>query len=406
MINAFSEAKKCLLCYDPPCSKDCPANTNPGKFIRQIFFQNIKGAARTIKNNNVLGLACGYLCPSEILCEKNCILNNQIDIKQHIDIKYVQKEIMEYYYENKFDAIDKQKNVNKKKCAVIGGGPAGLSCAYELAKNGHSVDIYEKRKEIGGVLRYGVPENRYAREKLEDELDDLKKLEVNIFNNYDFKGNKQETETFLKKYRAIFISVGLWKPRKLFDDDSLYRNTGIFNSIDFLKKAKENNLDVRMILDKNIAIIGGGSVAIDCATVAKDLGAKNSTIIYRRNFEKMPGEKSEIFDALEHNIDILWKSLPISYDIGKNNKVHRIRLVKTEVAGKCVTIKEKENSWGFDADIVVEAIGNIASFELNEEIEKEINKRIFIGGDFSTGAGLIVHAIRDGKAAAKKMAEV
>jgi len=405
IIHAFSEAKKCLLCYDPPCSKDCPANTNPGKFIRQLFFQNVKGSVRTIKNNNVLGLACGYLCPSEILCEKNCVLNNQEDSAQHIDIKYIQKEIMEYYYDNKFNAFDKQESVNQKKCAIIGGGPAGLACAFELAKNGHAVDIYEKKEELGGVLRYGVPENRYALKKLKAELDELKSLEITIFNNYDFKGDKKEIEAFLKKYRALFISVGLWKPKTLFDDASHYKDTNIFNSIDFLRRAKDSSLNADLIRNKNVTIIGGGSVAIDCATVAKDMGAKNSTIIYRRNFRQMPCERNEIFDALGQDIDVLWKTLPISYNFDNNN-VQSLTLVQTELSGKQVTVKENATNWNFDADIVVEAVGNTASLEFNKILEKERDKTIFTGGDFSNGAGLIVHAIRDGKAAAHKMAEV
>jgi len=406
LLTAFREAQKCLLCYDPPCSRDCPAGTDPGKFIRQLAFKNFRGAARTIKNNNLFGLSCGYLCPSEKLCEKNCIFNNNIEPKQIINIKYIQKELMEYYYDSKFNLVQEIPHLNSRPFGVIGSGPAGLACAYELAHNGHKVEVYEKMPMIGAMLRYGIPESRYPKSKLDADIRGLDHLGIIFHMRHDFGGTSEELMGFLKRYDALFIAIGLWDPKRLFDDSKLYSSPQIFSSLDFLKLAKMGEIDQGEFKGKSCIVVGGGSAAIDCAKEALKLEAKDVSIFYRRSFLDMPAGREEVHDAFEKGIKFFFNNLPVSYNFGKSEILESVTLAWTRVEDEQVQRDYERKTWDFNTDIIIEAIGNYSRIKIDTSIDKLLNKRIFIGGDFSYGPGLVVNAVKDGKAAAKRMMEL
>ena len=183
---AIQEANRCLLCYDAPCSSGCPAHTDPGTFIRKLKMRNIKGAVRTIKTNNIMGGACGVLCPTASLCEKEC---SATAIDRPVRIGKIQEALIRYYYQTGLSIFEKPE-LKDKKIAVVGSGPAGLSCSAELARDGYQVTIFESRTKPGGVLRYGVPSYRFPELFLNKEIEDITALGVKIQCSSPVKGNK------------------------------------------------------------------------------------------------------------------------------------------------------------------------------------------------------------------------
>ena len=197
MGQAIAEADRCLLCHDAPCSKGCPAETDPASFIRKLRFRNVSGAVRTIKTNNILGGACGVLCPTAELCEKEC---SATGIGQPIAIGRIQRFLVEHAHAAGFEVVEK-KGQRSEKVAVVGSGPAGLSCAAELAKEGYPVTVFEARGEPGGVLRYGVVSYRFDTDFLAAEMADIQKLGVEFKCGSPIDG-QNGAEALLKKQKA------------------------------------------------------------------------------------------------------------------------------------------------------------------------------------------------------------
>ncbi len=437
--QALAEADRCLLCHDAPCSAGCPADTDPGKFIKKLKMQNVKGAIRTIKENNILGGACGILCPTSKLCEKECCNSN---LDRPIRIGKIQDFLVRYGREIGFRVFEKPELL-LEKVAVIGSGPAGLSCGAELAKKGYSVTIFEQMNEPGGVLRYGVPSYRFSKEYLEKELEDIRYLGVEFECNHPIKEEGEAEELLNKGFKAIFIATGLWDAADIFDK----KPQGVYNSVEFLAsphtdRFHSNILNDRNILkdrikDKKVAVIGGGSVAMDCAGLALTLGAADVYLIYRRSFCQMPAEQDERIEALENNVHFLILNQPKSYITGSDGSgsdesvsnasiyeglVSGIELVRTELAPaqgsrRRSPVEIKGSEWILDIDLVVEAIGNKAfknSARLYPGVETDSEKlikistkncqtskaAIFAGGDIVRGPSLVVNAVKDGKTAA------
>lgn len=417
LAQAIAEANRCLLCHDAPCSAGCPAGTDPGKFIRKLHLRNITGAIRTIKENNILGGVCGALCPASRLCEKECCSTG---IDRPIRIGKIQKALIDYAHDINFKTfqIPKQK---PQKVAVLGAGPAGISCAAELAKDGFKVTIFEKMTEAGGVLRFGVPGHRLSRELLKKELDELATLGVEI--KYETPIDKAEN-LLEKGYDAVFIAPGLWQAVKL--NGKQYNSKNIISSISFLKDAKENKI-TDFIKDKKVAVIGGGSTAVDCAETALLLGAKDVYLIYRRSYPQMPATDEEKTSALSAGIHFMLLSRPLDYVFDPNGNFKGIKLIRTQLGGKDSSQRRKPidipaSEWVFDADVVIEAIGQEAETEspkwyssvkvdknnlivINPETGQTSVKNIFAGGDIARGPAFIADAVGDGKRAAKAIIE-
>ncbi|MEW5993903.1 MAG: FAD-dependent oxidoreductase [Candidatus Zixiibacteriota bacterium] len=269
--QAVAEADRCLLCHDAPCSKGCPAGTDPATFIRQLRLRNVTGAIRTIRQNNVLGGACGVLCPAARLCERECSASG---LDQPIRIGRLQRFLIEHAWKIGFNVFDnpryRKPEPRSGRVAVVGAGPAGLSCASELAQNGYAVTLFEQREEPGGVLRYGVPSFRFDPGFLRRELDDLKPLGVEIRCATPLRGPEQLDE-LLKEYQAVFMAVGLWQAIPLIEGKR--PRSGVFSSIRFLERFRRDDLEAltRECRGKTVAVVGGGSVAIDCAQVKSAL---------------------------------------------------------------------------------------------------------------------------------------
>lgn len=409
MNQAIAEASRCLLCHDAPCSKNCPAGTDPATFIRKLRFKNIKGAIRTIKDNNILGHACGLLCPSSRLCEKGCSASG---LDQPVRIGEIQAALVEHGWNCHREPracrgakLSRAFNEEEIKIAVIGSGPAGLACAAELAKNGHKVTVFEEKLSPGGVLRYGVPEYRLPLKFLERELDDIKALGVEIKCMMPIKGKEAIDKLFAEGYKAVFIATGLWQSIRL-KKDVIPAEAGIQSSVAFLEGLRGKNAPrIKESLNgKTVAVIGGGSVAIDCAESALKFGAKEVYIIYRRSFAQMPAEEDEKVRALNSGIHFLFLNQPLDYVLD-NGKLTGIKLIRTKLSfGKPENIKGSE--WVFNADICIEAIGQKSDLIRSDpKTCKTASAGVFAGGDVVTGPATVVSAVAQGKLAARSIRE-
>jgi glutamate synthase (NADPH/NADH) small chain len=427
LAQAIAEADRCLLCHDAPCSEGCPADTKPGEFIRKLRFKNVTGAIRTIKENNIMGGACGVLCPTSRLCEEKCSamfksLNRPEGADRPIQIGKIQRFLVEHSWERGFKIFEKPEP-RSEKIAVVGSGPGGLSCAAELAKDGYQVTVFEARPEPGGVLRYGVVFYRFDLDFLEHEMEDIKTLGVKFQCNTPIEG-KNAAEKLLKDgFDAVFLAPGLWDAATLKPEGKNIE--GLFSSVDYLEALSDERFKKmeKKFKDQTVAVIGGGSVAMDCIESAVRLGAKDVYLVYRRSYSQMPAEPDERIEALEAGVHFLLLNQPVDYVTDKKNRLKGLKLVRTrlgepDASGRRRPLKVADSEWVMDADIVIEAIGNKAPDESpdwypNVEVDgKKLIKAdaetgktsvdgIFAGGDIVRGPALVVQAVQDGKVAAR-----
>ncbi len=421
--QAMAEAQRCLLCYDPPCSKGCPAGTDPGTFIRKLRLRNITGAIKTVKQNNILGGACGILCPTSELCEKEC---SATGIDRPIQIGKLQRFLVEHGYNTGFNVFSKPEKKDLK-VAVVGSGPAGLSCAAEMAKSGYQVTVYEQFAEPGGVLRYGVPAHRFPHSLLDREIGDLRAMGVEIRCSSPIKGKGAAEELLKKGNSAVFIAPGLWEAVPLREGGKPVK--GVFSSVEFLKALREKKSDemAAYMKGKRAAVIGGGSVAIDCAESALRLGAGDVFLIYRRSFLEMPSQEDEKLAALRAGIHFLILTRPMDYVTDSDGALKMIKLIRTELgeqdrSGRRKPVDVRGSEWALDVDAVIEAIGQKAETSspewypsvkrkdgnlivVDSETCETSLRSIFAGGDITRGPALIVQAVWDGKVAARTIME-
>ncbi len=417
LSQAIAEADRCLLCHDAPCSKGCPANTDPGAFIRKLRLKNITGAIRTIKENNILGGACGVLCPTARLCEKEC---SATGLERPIKIGKIQRFLVEHSWEKGFSPL-KKTGTQKGKVAVVGSGPGGLSCAAELSKRGVDTTVFEARPEPGGVLRYGVVSYRFDLDFLEKELKDVKDLGVKIKCNTPIAGNGGAENLLKEGFDAVFVAPGLWDAHRL---DSESRDIkGLWDSVDYLSALRDGRFDelADAVAGKTVAVIGGGSVAMDCIESAAKIGAKDVYLVYRRSFSQMPAELDERYESLDAGVHYLLLNQPIGFVTEggriKGLKLTRTRLGEPDASGRRTPIAIDGSEWVLDADVVVEAIGNKAEedspkwypgVKVNDKklilVDPDTGATnvagVFAGGDIVRGPALVVNAVQDGKNAA------
>jgi len=419
MGQAIAEADRCLLCHDAPCSKGCPADTDPASFIRKLRFRNVTGAIRTIKTNNILGGACGVLCPTAELCEKEC---SATGIGQPIAIGKIQRFLIEHARETDFKVFAKA-DPRPEKVAVVGSGPGGLSCAAELAKDGYPVTIFEARPEPGGVLRYGVVSFRFDLDFLAAEIEDIRNLGVDFKCSSPIDGHKGAEDLLGDGYQAVFLAPGLWDAVQL--KAAAEDIKGLYSSVQYLEGLRDGNLQsfAERIEDKTVAVIGGGSVAMDCVESAARLGAKDVYLVYRRSYTQMPAEAEERIDALQGGIHFLLLNQPVDYVVDENRCIKGLKLVRTALgdmddSGRRSPVNIKDSEWILDADVVIEAIGNKAEerspgwyphvklkeknlIQTDPATGKTSVDGIFAGGDIVRGPALVVNAVQDGKVAAR-----
>lgn len=396
--TALEEAQRCLLCHDAPCSIGCPAGTDPGKFIRSIRFRNPKGAAETIRENNVLGGSCARVCPYDRLCEEAC---SRCGIDRPIEIGKLQRYALEQ--EKAFGMKILRPPTGRKLAdiACIGAGPASLACAAELARNGYRVTIFEKESKAGGVLSYGITEARLPRKVVEQDVAAVKGLGVKFVFNAEI-GKKLTVNDLLEKegFAAVFIGVGLWSAKKPNIPGADLKN--VLTAVDFLKTAREDK-GYAKVAGKRVVVIGGGDVAMDCAATAKLSGASEVGIWYRRSLEEAPANMGEILYNISLGVGITTNFAP------------KAILGKTKVEYAAFEGRDKKSEAKVAADYVIFAIGQapddmsrLTAAALDEKgFIKTIRKSgrtaatgVFAAGDVVNGGKTVVEAVAAGKDAA------
>ena len=383
--TAIEEAARCLLCHDAPCSKGCPAGTDPAKFIRSIRFRNAKGAAETIRENNILGGTCARVCPYDRLCEEAC---SRCGIDRPIEIGKLQRYAIEQ--EEAFGMKTLQAGEAKEgKVACIGAGPASLAAAAELRKAGYEVTIFEKEAKAGGVLTYGIVPSRLPQAVVDHDIAMVEALGVK------FEFNKKVEIADVEDFDAIFVGTGLWgtKLPEIPGTDL----KGVYAAADYLKAARTTGAQD----GKKVVVVGGGDVAVDCAVTAKLLGAEDVRIVYRRTLEEAPGNMTEFQYALSLGIGMTTNMAPAA--IEGNGSVEFMSFTGREGVLDGAELK-------LACDTVVFAIGQkaeeVAGVALTEKgtVAAEEGKtnvaKVFAAGDIVNGGKTVVEAVAAGKEAA------
>ena len=376
----MEEASRCLLCHDAPCSKACPAGTDPAKFIRSVRFKNFKGAAETVRINNVLGAICARVCPTERYCQLGC---SRSGIDKPIDIGRIQRYVTDFEDAMKMDILE-VKPANGKRVAVVGSGPAGLSIAGLLAQDGYKVTIFEKEAKAGGYLRYGIPEYRLPSQVVDKEVKRIEKLGVEIRLNTPV----EDLKALEKEYDAVVVAVGHSKGKMLpmFEGKRFVKT-----AVDFLHEAKRRKGNVKV--PENVLVIGGGDVAMDTVTTLKLLGVKQVTDVVYETFAEFKASKKELQGSQEQGVSIIDGYVPVALKGKKVVFQHRFIPAKLEVK----------------ADLIILAVGQYTEagklgFEVNKMQEvTNAQGKVFVCGDIAEGEKTVVYAVRSAKEVAYRV---
>ena len=409
--NITEKVEYCLNCKVKPCSnKGCPLENDIPNFIKAVKENDIKKAYQILSETTVLPGVCGRICPHMKQCQGSCvrgIKGNPVEIG----------EIERYVYDTAKENGIKLKDIynikpNDKKVAVIGGGPAGLTCSAFLAKNGVNVTIYEQYDYLGGILMHGIPEFRLPKEIVQKTINDILELGINVEYNKKL-GVNLKLEELKTEYDYIFLAIGANKSAKMgVQGENL---EGVYGGNELLEH--DIKIDFR---NKNVAVIGGGNVAMDCARTIKRQNPKSVKVIYRRAEEQMPAEKKEIEDAKKEGIEFLFQN-NIAKIIGKE-KVEKVELIKTELIQKegekrLVPVNIENSNYQIDIDYIIMALGGTVSDEtlelgltlnkwgniLIDENYQTSDKQIFAGGDLAGIKGTVAWAARSGRDVAENI---
>lgn len=412
---ALVEANRCLFCYDAPCMKSCPTSIDVPKFIKQITTDNIKGSAHTIFSSNIMGAGCSKVCPVEKLCEGACVFN--LMHEEPIPIAKLQRYSTEKAMANNWQLF-KRKASTGKKVAVVGAGPAGLSCAHVLSREGVDVTIFEKESKGGGLMTYGIAAYKVTPQFCEDEVNYITGIGgIEIKYNQEL-GKDILLEELQKNYDAVYIGIGVGLARQLeIPGENL---PGVEDAITFIYNLREKGYPAVPVGDK-VAVIGMGMTAIDAATQAKRLGAKEVTMVYRRTENEKPCTQVELDIAKLDGCEIIWLAAP--KEIKGNGKVEQLvcsvmELGEPDASGRRSPV-DTGKTFTLDVDMVIKAAGQMP-FEALVNSNKLENKGgkisvkdkaatnihgVFAGGDAVNGGKEVVDAVQAGKDGAKGVLE-
>lgn len=401
-------ANYCLGCKAKPCSNGCPMKTNVPEFISKIKNEEFEEAYKILKANNIFSHICSIICPQEEQCEGSCIRG----IKQKpTQIGKLERFINDWAQENSIKIEEKITEEKKEKIAVIGSGPAGIECAYELRKNGYQVTVFEKEKQLGGILNYGIPNFRLEKKYIYDIIQMLKDIGVKFETEKEF-GNNLHIKELQQEFDAIFLGIGAEIPSKY--DLGDFKN--IYDS-DYFLKAYNSKKFIQNLGD--VVVIGGGNVAMDSSRAALKMGARTSSILYRRDIEHMPARKIELEEAVKDGVNPVFTTRVIKAE-GKNKKMESVKCIKTKVIdGKAIDMPNTE--FNYKADTVVFAIGlkpnkevlekeglaynEKGLIEIDENGQTNISK-VFAGGDLSETKSTVCRALASSKKAAKSIIQM
>ena len=408
--QAYYESSRCLFCFDAPCVKACPTHIDIPLFIKQINTGNTAGSAKTIYDSNYFGYACGKVCPTEVLCEGACVYNLQnvkpieIGRLQSFAASKAVKENIGFYKPGKSSG---------KKAAIIGAGPAGISCACELRMAGIEVDIFEAKEKPSGLTIYGVAPYKITNEEVLDEINYLQE-QFGFKIKYHSRINTKEDFTKIEKeYNAVFIGIGLGNTSSLKIPGEDLKNC--FGAVEFISDLRMNHHEV--ITGNKVIVLGGGNTAMDAASESARLGAEKVILAYRRSKEEMKAYGFEYELAKSVGVEGYFNISPVEI-IGKG-KVEGVKFIRTKIVNK-IPENVSGSEFVIECDMVIKATGqtkhkeillNISELQYDEhghlKVDKKTfqtsNPKYFIAGDVLSGGQEVVNAVADAKLAAKSI---
>ncbi len=426
--QALEESKRCLDCPNPTCMTGCPVSINIPGFIKNIERGDFLEAAKVLKETSALPAVCGRVCPQEKQCESQCFYKIKMK-KEPVAIGYLERFAADYERESGNISIPEIPQKNGKKVAVVGSGPAGLSFAGDMAKKGYEVTVFEALHEIGGVLKYGIPEFRLPNKIVDVEIDNLSKMGVKFVKDC-IVGKTLSVEDLKEEgFQGVFVASGAGLPRFMhIKGENLI---GVLSSNEYLTRvnlmdASNPESDTPIYKGKNVAVIGGGNTAMDSVRTALRMGAERAMIVYRRSEEEMPARLEEVKHAKEEGVEFLTLHNPIEYLGDEKGRVNLMRLQKMELgepdaSGRRSPVPVEGAIEEIPVDQVIVSIGvspnplvpnsvsglsvsKKGTIEVNESMQSSI-PTIFAGGDIVRGGATVILAMGDGRAAAKSMDE-
>jgi glutamate synthase (NADPH/NADH) small chain len=413
--RAVFEASRCIECYDAPCVKACPARVDIPRFISKIKMGDFLAANQVVKERCAFPGVCGFVCPVEKLCVKSCCITEPLGA---VPIHLLQRFVAVYEVEQGGVKTAPARSTGRK-VGIVGAGPAGLAAASELAKKGHRVTVFEAKAEPGGMMAYSIPPYRLPRKILKAELDQVRRLGVEIKTRTPIK----DGEFLQKGYDAVLISTGAWEPLSL---EVPGRDlAGVLQGLAFLEKSSTENGKKKspQIAGKRVAVVGGGDVAMDAAISAARSGAKRTHLIYRRSFEEMPAIRSEVSLAKEQGV-MFWiqsdpkRILKDSRQRVKGIECLEVKLGSPDKSGRKRPIPVKGTEFQLDVDLVIGAVGQKVDHRLLKSLgvatypdgTAKMNNSgetsrpgVFVAGDVTSGGATVIQAIAEGCTVATHM---
>ena len=423
--QALTEAKRCLDCANPSCMTGCPVSIDIPAFIKNIECGEFLEAAKVLKQTSALPAVCGRVCPQEKQCESHCIHLKMG--KPAVAIGYLERFAADYERESGHISIPHLAEKNGMKVAVIGSGPAGLSFAGDMAKLGYEVTVFEALHEIGGVLKYGIPEFRLPNKIVDVEIENLGKMGVTFIKDCIVGKTVSVKQLEEEGYKGIFVASGAGLPN--FMNIPGENSINIMSSNEYLTRvnlmdAASEDSDTPVTFGKRVAVIGGGNTAMDSVRTAIRLGAERAMIIYRRSEEEMPARIEEVKHAKEEGVEFLTLHNPIEYIADEQGRVKQVTLQKMELgepdaSGRRSPVAIPGATETIDIDMAIVSVGvspnpivpkSIEGLELgrkgtiavNENMQSSIST-IYAGGDIVRGGATVILAMGDGRRAAAAM---
>lgn len=425
--EAIQEANRCLQCKNPRCVPKCPVNNHIPQFIKAIKEEKLEEAAKIIAETNALPAVCGRVCPQELQCEGGCVLG----IKgEPIAIGKLERFVADWSRSEDI-TLSEVSEKNGKKVAVIGSGPAGIACAGDLAKLGYEVTIFEALHEAGGVLTWGIPEFVLPKEKVvKPEIENVKKLGVKIETNV-VVGKTVTVDELINEegFKSVFLGTGAAVPNFMEIKGEAFN--GVFSANEFLTnnnlmKNYKEDYATPLVIGKNVAVVGGGNVAMDAVRAALRLGAK-AHLVYRRSEEEMPSRKEEVVFAKAEGVNFHFLTNPFEIIGDESGRVKGLKCIRMELgqpdeSGRRRPVEIEGSEFVLDADIVMMAIGTRADdlvactteglevnkknlFIIDEATGRTSKEKIYAGGDAVTGPATVILAMAAGRKAAKTIHE-
>lgn len=416
--HAVIEANRCLYCYDAPCAVACPTHIDIPEFIRRIGSGNVVGSAETILESNILGASCARVCPTEVLCEGSCVYLD-LDMPP-IDIGRLQRYATDHVMDNNIEVFQAPAEKSLGKVALVGGGPASLACAAELGLLGIQAVVFEEKAEAGGLNRYGIAPYKLTNEETRAEIDYIQKMSGFEVKTGVRVGRDVSFAELEKEYDFIFLGVGVAasRPLKIPGEDK----SGVVGATEWIEELRSKPLHETKV-GPRVIVVGAGNTAIDAATEAARLGAKEVTIVYRRGKDEMPAYEFEYELALKDKVRFRWFTQPI--EVLGNGKVEglkcrQMRPGEPDSSGRPRPEPVPDSDFVVEADTVIKATGQVKhdllagidGVELDwglvkvDENYRTTNPKYYAGGDCVNGGAEVVNAVYHAKLAAKAMHRV